>query len=61
MSSYAVYQIGYCIFGVGETPDAARSDAAQWMKGEGFSCRHGKLPSVEEAKAANPTINPLAC
>lgn len=33
MSSYAVYQIGHAIFGVGDTPDAARSDAAQWMDG----------------------------
>lgn len=33
MSSYAVYQIGHCIFGVGATPDAARADAAQWMEG----------------------------
>lgn len=24
----------------------------RWMKGEGFSCRHGRFPSVEEAKAA---------
>lgn len=22
------------------------------MKGDGFSCRHGRFPSVEEAKAA---------
>ena len=33
MSSYAVYQIGYAIFGVGATPDAARADAAQWLVG----------------------------
>ncbi len=33
MSSYAVYQIGYAIFGVGATPDAARADASQWMAG----------------------------
>lgn len=33
MSSYAVYQIGHAIYGVGATPDAARADAAQWMEG----------------------------
>lgn len=33
MSSYAVYQIGHVIFGVGATPDAARADAAAWMDG----------------------------
>ena len=33
MSSYAVYQIGHCIFGVGATPDAARADAGQWLDG----------------------------
>ena len=33
MTNFAVYQIGYCIFGVGATPEAARADAAQWMDG----------------------------
>lgn len=33
MTNFAVYQIGYCIFGVGATPEAARADAAQWLDG----------------------------
>lgn len=33
MTNFAVYQIGYCIFGTGATPAAARSDAAQWLVG----------------------------
>ena len=28
---FAVEQVGYAIFGVGETPEAAKQDAAQWL------------------------------
>lgn len=31
MTMYALIQTGYAIFGVGETVDAARADAAPWL------------------------------
>jgi len=31
MKRYAVFQSGFCIYGVGETIDSAISDANQWL------------------------------
>lgn len=31
LTHYAVVQIGYAIFGVGETPDEAQDDAREWL------------------------------
>jgi len=28
---YAIYQSGYCIIGVGQTPDEARAHAREWL------------------------------
>jgi hypothetical protein len=31
MSAYLLIQLGHATFGTGDTPDAARADAAQWL------------------------------
>lgn len=59
MSSYAVYQIGYCIFGVGETPDAARSDAAQWM--DGGAAAADAVPMYRRGEAVDGDVVIVPC
>ena len=31
MTYYAIYKSGYAIFGIGETPDEATTDASAWL------------------------------
>lgn len=59
MSSYAVYQIGHCIFGVGATPEAARADAAQWLDGGEEAA--AAVPMYRRGKFADGDVVVMPC
>jgi len=50
---YALIQRGYAIFGVGETPDEARADAAQWLDGDDERGLSGHDVAMAVAESGN--------
>ena len=63
MSYYAVMQLGYVIYGVGETPDQAIEDAMEWADDIDITpfheAAHGDMVVVEITAALYNAVNEI--